>query len=166
MQEQKTICSRCKEKIQISGNTLSKRGTRKYLTCPKCGYKMNDMEIEISQIGTVTSWESQRRNTKHIPDPKFSTEKQNLKASESRAPTSDDKSQQHKQTLMSAFKFIVTFPRYLGFFVLDVFGRNEAKESSALITGWLIVIILLLIWKGVVTIQSIEAIWRFFFPVK
>ena len=166
MPEQLVLCLRCKEEVPISGNTLSKRGARKYLTCPKCGYRMNNIEIEIGQNGIIASSESRHQNTKHFLDTKFRTEKQNLTESENKALAPRDKRQQYKQILMSAFKSIITSPRYLGYFLLDIFGRNEVKDSSALITGWLVVIVILLTWKGVVSVQFLEAIWRFFFPVK
>lgn len=63
-------------------------------------------------------------------------------------------------------KSLLTFPKPLGQFALDIFGRSEAKESTAIIVGWLIILIVVLIWKGVISVQTLESIWRFFFPVK
>lgn len=64
------------------------------------------------------------------------------------------------------WKSLLTFPKPLGQFALDIFGRSEAKESTAIIVGWLIILIIVLIWKGVISVQALESIWRFFFPVK
>lgn len=64
------------------------------------------------------------------------------------------------------WKSLLTFPKPLGQFVLDIFGRSEAKESTAIIVGWLIIIVVILIWQGVISVKTLETIWRFFFPIK
>lgn len=181
MQVQLVNCVRCKEEIPISGNTLSKRGTRRYLTCPKCGYRMDKTEIEISQVKAGTSKKSAFHNIEDTFNSKFHTnvkvpepennlsrpvEQTKVNETQNEVLTPKTKKTQYTKVVKSIFKSIITFPQYLGHFVLDVFGRNQAKDTSALIMGWLIMVTIVLIWKGVISVQSLEMIWRFFFPVK
>jgi uncharacterized protein len=64
----------------------------------------------------------------------------------------------------------ITGPQYLGRLVLDLFGRHDAKDSSASMLGWLIIIIGLALLLRLFTMQTVvdwfKYNWRFFFPVK
>jgi uncharacterized protein len=64
----------------------------------------------------------------------------------------------------------ITAPQYLGRFVLDLFGRHDAKDSSANMLGWLIIITGLGLLLRVFTMQTVvdwfRYNWRFFFPEK
>jgi internalin A len=64
----------------------------------------------------------------------------------------------------------ISFPRIIGRSILDLFGRDKAADSTAVLLGYfLIVITVLLIW-GVLDLNAMVQvfinIWRFFFPVK
>jgi internalin A len=64
----------------------------------------------------------------------------------------------------------ISFPRITGRAILDLFGRDKAAGSTALMLGYiLIIIIVLLIW-GILDkdtiLQTFIIIWRFFFPLK
>ncbi len=65
-------------------------------------------------------------------------------------------------------KVILTGPYYLGRLVLDLFGRHEAKDSSATMLGWAIIGIIGAILLGVLntnsTLELLKQIWRFFVP--
>lgn len=76
------------------------------------------------------------------------------------------KERQYEQvTRKSLWKSILTSPKYLGHFLLDLFDRSGAKDSTALAVGWIILVIIILIWADVFTLQTLESIWRFFFPL-
>ena len=80
-------------------------------------------------------------------------------------PTSKER-QYERVGRKNLWKIIFTSPKYLGRFVLDIFGRSEAKDFTTLVVGYFILIIGLLIWRGVINLQLLESIWRFFFPIK
>jgi internalin A len=81
------------------------------------------------------------------------------------SPSSQER-QYPPRTRPKIWKSVLESPKHLGRFFLDIFGRSEAKESTAIIVGWLIIIVIILIWKGIISVQALESIWRFFFPVK
>lgn len=64
------------------------------------------------------------------------------------------------------WKSILVFPKPIGYFFLDIFGRNDAKESTATILGWILLMAIILLLANIITISMIESAWRFFFPVK
>ncbi|MHB8777796.1 MAG: hypothetical protein ACYC6R_08550 [Anaerolineales bacterium] len=79
---------------------------------------------------------------------------------------------QKKQTLavlILHFAF-VTFPKSIGRFILDMFGRDKATDVSATILGYITILIVVLIVQGLINPDDIsntfKDIWRFFFPVK
>jgi internalin A len=64
----------------------------------------------------------------------------------------------------------VSFPRIIGRFALDIFGRDKAIDSTAILLGYaLIALSVLAVW-GIVDVNSLRdwfvGWWRFFFPVK
>jgi hypothetical protein len=65
---------------------------------------------------------------------------------------------------------LIITPQYLGRFVLDLFGRHDAKDSSAMMLGWSIIIIALALLLRIFTMQTVvdwfKYNWRFFFPEK
>lgn len=75
-------------------------------------------------------------------------------------------SRQSQLSKKNFWKSFWVFPKPIGYFLLDIFGRNDAKESSATILGWIFLIIIILLLAKVITLSMIEAAWRFFFPVK
>jgi len=66
--------------------------------------------------------------------------------------------------------FIFNIPNTLGRFVLDLFGRHDAKESSATLLGWIILVIGIAILLGILkandVVEFFKYNWRFFFPEK
>jgi hypothetical protein len=62
----------------------------------------------------------------------------------------------------------ITGPQYLGRFALDLFGRHDAKDSSASMLGWLLIgiglALLLRIFTTEAVVDSFKYNWRFFFP--
>jgi uncharacterized protein len=64
----------------------------------------------------------------------------------------------------------ITAPQYLGRFVLDLFGRHDAKDSSASMLGWLLIGVSLAVLLGIFTPQAVVDFfkynWRFFNPEK
>ncbi len=71
----------------------------------------------------------------------------------------------------NALTTILTWPKHIGRFVLDIFGRGDkAAESSAIILGWFILVGILLAIGGFIQVDGVlrlfENVWRFFFPVK
>jgi hypothetical protein len=65
---------------------------------------------------------------------------------------------------------LITGPQVLGRFVLDLFGRHDARDSTASMSGWLIIAIVLAVLFGLFTPQAVvdwfKYNWRFFFPEK
>jgi len=64
----------------------------------------------------------------------------------------------------------ISFPRIIGRVLLDVFGRDKAADSTAILLGYgMIIFVVLVIW-GLVDLNAMVAWfigwWRFFFPVK
>jgi hypothetical protein len=66
--------------------------------------------------------------------------------------------------------FFFNIPNRLGRFVLDVFGRHDAKDSSATILGWILLFvgaaILFGFWKAQDVVDFFKYNWHFFFPEK
>jgi hypothetical protein len=64
----------------------------------------------------------------------------------------------------------VAGPQHLGRFALDLLGRHDAKDSSASMLGWFIIIIGLGLLLRIFTMQAVvdwfRYNWRFFFPEK
>lgn len=68
------------------------------------------------------------------------------------------------------FRFIfVVSPTALGRLLLDVLGRDKANESTAIMIGYIVIVISILTGLGLinstVTLNVIKDIWRFFFPL-
>lgn len=63
----------------------------------------------------------------------------------------------------------VSFPFYTGRFILDILGRDKASDSSAIMLGYLLVIIVALVLLGVVNLTFLwgffDNIWRYFYPI-
>jgi hypothetical protein len=72
--------------------------------------------------------------------------------------------------LVIVLKKIATFPKYIGRFVFDLFGRHESAESSSIILGWILVLVIVSILQGFISpdrvIKFFSSIWRFFTPIK
>jgi uncharacterized protein len=72
-----------------------------------------------------------------------------------------------KNTLRVIF---VLIPRTIGRFLLDIFNRDKAQDSTALLVGWGVVILITAILIGWLnpqkTIELMKNIWLFFFPPK
>lgn len=70
--------------------------------------------------------------------------------------------------LIFRFIFIVT-PTALGRFLLDVFGRDKANESTAIMIGYIVVVIGISSGLGLINstaiLNVIKGIWQFFFPL-
>lgn len=64
----------------------------------------------------------------------------------------------------------VTFPKAIGRFILDMFGRDKATDITALILGYIVIVIVVLIIKGIINpddaLTMFKDTWRFFFPSK
>jgi hypothetical protein len=67
------------------------------------------------------------------------------------------------------FTFI-TIPKNIGRFILDMFGRDKATDITAIILGYIVVLIVVLIIKGIINpddvLNMLKDTWRFFFPAK
>jgi hypothetical protein len=63
----------------------------------------------------------------------------------------------------------VSFPYYFGRLILDIFGRDKASDSTAMILGYLLIIVVVSILFGVVNLtfllELFDNIWRYFNPV-
>jgi hypothetical protein len=68
------------------------------------------------------------------------------------------------------WKIFVNTPRDFGFFVMDLFGRSNVKPRSALILGYILILltlsILLKIVPGDKLITAALDAWRFIYPIK
>lgn len=75
------------------------------------------------------------------------------------APTSLER--QHPPIArQNILKIILTLPKYAGWVVLDLFGRNESKELTALLVGWAIIIVIILWWSGVISLETLKSLWQ------
>jgi hypothetical protein len=65
---------------------------------------------------------------------------------------------------------LITIPSAIGRFVLDIFGRDKAADLSAIILGYITIILALAIALGIISPATFVNLftfnWRFFFPVK
>ena len=63
----------------------------------------------------------------------------------------------------------VSLPYYFGRFILDILGRDKASDSSAIMLGYLLIIIVVLVLLGAVNLtfllELFDNIWRYFNPV-
>jgi len=61
-------------------------------------------------------------------------------------------------------------PRVVGRVILDVFGRDKAADSTAIVLGYAVLVLaILLLWgvlDGHALVNNLKAAWRFFFPIK
>jgi hypothetical protein len=64
----------------------------------------------------------------------------------------------------------VFFPRVIGRAILDIFGRDKAADSSAILFGYVLIILATLVLWGILDLNSLQdwfvGWWRFFFPVE
>lgn len=64
----------------------------------------------------------------------------------------------------------VTFPKAIGRFILDMFGRDKATDITALIMGYIVIVVVISIIKGIINpndvLNMFKDTWRFFFPAK
>ena len=64
----------------------------------------------------------------------------------------------------------VTFPKALGRFILDMFGSDKATDITAIILGYIVILVVVSIIKGVINpdnaLNTFKDTWRFFFPPK
>jgi len=84
----------------------------------------------------------------------------------------------HSQVLSSKKKFpilvldfvFVMFPKAVGRFIFDIFGREKASDISATMLGYITILIVFLIVQGFINPDEVlnlsKDVWRFFFPVK
>jgi len=65
---------------------------------------------------------------------------------------------------------VLSFPKYIGRFVFDLFGRHDSAESSSIILGWILILAIILVLQGFINpdgvVKFLNNIWRFFNPVK
>jgi hypothetical protein len=74
--------------------------------------------------------------------------------------------QQMQATKKNIWRLLLLFPKTVGYFLLDIFGRNDARESTATTLGWICLIVFILLLAKVITPSMLESAWRFFFPVQ
>jgi hypothetical protein len=64
----------------------------------------------------------------------------------------------------------VTIPKAIGRFILDMFGREKATDITALIMGYIVIVIVISIIQGLINpndfLNTFKDTWRFFFPAK
>jgi internalin A len=77
----------------------------------------------------------------------------------------------NRSLLLRALTIVfVSTPRIIGRTILDLFGRDKAADSTSIILGYaLVVLVLLLLWGVVdphVLLNGLKNLWRFFFPLK
>ena len=74
------------------------------------------------------------------------------------------------QKFVGQVKKFIPFPRIIGRFIFDLFGRRDVADLSSIILGWgMIFISILMILRFIKIDRFIEFFiynWRFFFPVK
>lgn len=77
-----------------------------------------------------------------------------------------------QSSFLSLLKFVfVSFPRIIGRFLLDIFGRGkDSADSTHVVLGYILIILFtLIVWK-IIDIDSLRDWftngWRFFFPVR
>jgi hypothetical protein len=49
---------------------------------------------------------------------------------------------------VAAFKNILSFPKPIGRLVFDILGRHDIADTSSVILGWLVVLIVLMLLRG------------------
>lgn len=75
-------------------------------------------------------------------------------------------SQKTRALKKNFWESLSALPKSIGFFFLDIFGRNSAKDSTATILGWAFLITVILLLAKVISFSMLVSLWRFFFPVK
>ena len=73
---------------------------------------------------------------------------------------------QPKGAMGKVWKSFFYFPKPIGYFFLDILNRSRAKDSTAIILGWIFLIIVILLLAKVVPLSLFEPAWGFFFPTK
>lgn len=73
---------------------------------------------------------------------------------------------QKKSGIVQLLITILSLPKYLGQFALDLLGRDTTRDSTALVMGWIIVIALLLLAFGIVNVDMLVKLKEAFFPTK
>jgi len=73
--------------------------------------------------------------------------------------------------LRKAVKFVfVLVPRAIGRLFLDIFNRDKAQDSTALLVGWIAIVILIVALLGRLDLNKLldlfKNLWLFFFPPK
>jgi hypothetical protein len=72
----------------------------------------------------------------------------------------------HSERLLEQLKSVFTLPKFMGRFAVDIFGRHEVAESSSVIMGWVLIIIMILLIQGFVQMDVVvslfRSIWEFF----
>ena len=66
----------------------------------------------------------------------------------------------------NTWKSFFLLPKLLGHFFLDLLGRKDARDTTATILGWISLITFILLLANVISLSTLESIWRFFVPVK
>ena len=66
------------------------------------------------------------------------------------------------QKIQGILRRLLTSPRYLGRAILDLLGRDKAADSSALIVGWAIIIIVLAVAFGWIGMELLTGWYSFF----
>jgi hypothetical protein len=74
------------------------------------------------------------------------------------------------QLWLIPYFIFVTFPKAVGRFILDIFGRDKATDITATILGYIMILIVVLIVKGLINPDNawntFIVAWRIFFPIK
>ncbi|MBD0325216.1 MAG: GTP-binding protein [Pyrinomonadaceae bacterium] len=64
----------------------------------------------------------------------------------------------------------VSLPRIIGRAILDIFGRDKAVDSTAIIIGYIVIVAIVLLLRGILElsmfVNAFKNAWRFFFPAK
>jgi internalin A len=67
-------------------------------------------------------------------------------------------------------KIFITFPKMIGRIVLDIFGRENARNQTAIVLGYILIAIAIAVLFKRISVDEIvnifKDIWRFFFPIK
>lgn len=73
-----------------------------------------------------------------------------------------------KERSKTVLTSVLNLPKPLGRFVFDIFGRQSAADSSAIIMGWVLALLFLLILRGFIQLEAVvsffKSIWDFFHP--
>lgn len=138
--------------------------------------ELQDILRNFSNIKISEQKKEEYRFGQTTPIPRGVMERDNMPATSSLAPTSNrDQSvmitTKTKSLLLKLLAIIfISFPRVLGRAVLDLFGRDKAVESTAVVLGYFLIIGGGLTVWGILDINTMVKtfmeIWRFFFPVK